>query len=399
MAGKQYRAPDWLEEEIERVLGFYYPECLDDVHGGYIAQFDEATGDLYDPDTKHLVATARFVTNFAVADRLGGPDWCRPAAERGVDFLLDVHRDADRGGFHWRLDGTDPTDSRRICYGHAFVLLALSRAAEIGIGRAQSELQDVSGLIDERFWEPEHDLCASEYDPDWTRVVPYRGQNANMHACEAMIAAFEATDDVLYLDRAMTIAESLTVELTAETDGLIWEHYTADWAHDFEYNRDDPTHTFRPWGYQPGHQIEWAKLLAVLDRYADASWLLSRAEELFDAAIEYGWDDERGGFYYSFDLDGEPLVTEKYSWEVAEAIGAAGALADRTDEIRYLDWYDRFWAYADEYMIAPVGRNWYTKVTEENEPVPTTDGVAVEPGYHPIGACFEGSRSLEKCVG
>jgi len=133
----------------------------------------------------------------------------------------------------------------------------------------------------------------------------------------------------------------------------------------------------------------------VLSRYHDASWLVPRAVELFDAAIDHGWDDDRGGFYYSFDLDRDPLVTEKYSWEVAEAIGAAAALADRTSEERYLDWYDRFWAYADEHLIASDARNWYTKVTEENEPVPTTDGVAVEPGYHPIGACFEGIRSLE----
>lgn len=394
MTGNQYRDDDWLKNEVERLLEFYYPNCLDDVHGGYIAQFDEASGECYDPDSKHLVATARFVTNFAVADQLGGPEWCRPAAERGVDFLLDVHRDSEHGGFHWLLDGTEPVDSRRVCYGHAFVLLALSRAAEIGIGRAQSDLGSVSDLIDERFWEADYGLCASEYDREWTSADSYRGQNANMHTCEAMIAAYEGTSDTRYLDRAMTIADSLTRDLTAETDGLIWEHYTADWEHDFEYNRNDPTHTFRPWGYQPGHQIEWAKLLAVLDRHADASWLVPRAEELFDAAIEYGWDDDRGGFYYSFDLDGEPLVTDKYSWEVAEAIGAAAVLADRTDRDRYLEWYDRFWDYAEEYMIAPGARNWYTKVTETNEPVPTTRDVAVEPGYHPIGACFEGIRSF-----
>jgi mannose/cellobiose epimerase-like protein (N-acyl-D-glucosamine 2-epimerase family) len=390
-----YRQQSRLEDEIERILGFYYPDCLDDTHGGYVAQFDEATGEVYDRESKHLVATARFATNFALADRLGGPEWCRPAAQRGIDFLLDTHRDADRGGFHWLLDGTDPADSRRICYGHAFVLLALARGSEAGIDRATEELEGVYDLIDERFWEPDHGLCKSAYDPDWTSAEEYRGQNANMHTCEAMIAAYEATGDEMFLARAMTIAESLTVALTDDTDGLVWEHYTAEWEHDFEYNRDDPTHTFRPWGYQPGHQIEWAKLLAVLSRYHDASWLVPRAVELFDAAIDHGWDDDRGGFYYSFDLDRDPLVTEKYSWEVAEAIGAAAALADRTSEERYLDWYDRFWAYADEHLIASDARNWYTKVTEENEPVPTTDGVAVEPGYHPIGACFEGIRSLE----
>jgi len=88
-----------------------------------------------------------------------------------------------------------------------------------------------------------------------------------MHACEAFLAAYEATDEARYLDRARHIAEAITVDLAAETDGLLWEHYTADWEHDFAYNVDEPRHQFRPPGYQPGHHAEWAKLLALLDRY------------------------------------------------------------------------------------------------------------------------------------
>jgi len=393
MSAQPYRDTDWLEGEIVRVLEFYHPECLDEDHGGYVAQFDEETGAVYDRESKHLVATARFVVNFSLAHRLGGPAWSGPAVEHGLEFLLSVQCDRERGGFHWLLDGTEPLDSTRVCYGHAFAFLALARAVEAGFDVAD-DLRTVEDLLAEYFWEPEHGLCKSEYDPGWGSAEDYRGQNANMHTCEAMIAAHEATGADRYLDRALTIAESLAVELAGETGGLIWEHYTADWEHDFEYNRDDPTHTFRPWGYQPGHQIEWAKLLAVLARHDDADWLLERAGDLFDAAIAYGWDDDRGGFYYSFDRDGDPVVTDKYSWEVAEAIGAAAALYERTDRERYREWYDRFWAYADDHMITLDSRNWYTKVTAENDPVPTTDGVAVEPGYHPIGACLEGIRSF-----
>lgn len=44
-------------------------------------------------------------------------------------------------------------------------------------------------------------------------------------------------------------------------DGLLWEHYTTNWEHDWSYNRERPTHLYRPWGYQPGHLMEWTKLL------------------------------------------------------------------------------------------------------------------------------------------
>ena len=53
----------------------------------------------------------------------------------------------------------------------------------------------------------------------------HRGQNANMHACEAAIAAFEATQDEMFLQRALTIARRVTVELRSQTQGIIWEHY------------------------------------------------------------------------------------------------------------------------------------------------------------------------------
>jgi len=389
----KYQSVQWLQEEINNILNFYYPQCIDEDAGGYIAQFDEETGEVYDRSSKHLVATSRFVVNHCVAATLNGPDWCRSAAEHGLRFLQTYQRDSARGGYHWLLEGRNPRDSKRICYGHAFAFLALSRAVEAGISDVADELKQLYQFLIDRFWEPEYGLCKSEYDPEWTEAAEYRGQNANMHMCEAMIAAYEATGEQRYLERAVTIAESLTLELAEETDGLIWEHYTSDWEHDFDYNRDNPRHTFRPWGYQPGHQIEWAKLLSVLARHTSEEWLVPRAEELFGAAVSYGWDDAAGGFYYSFDLNKEPLVKDKYSWEVAEGIGAAAVLYDLTGKTEYQRWYNEFWQYADDHLINQESRNWYTKVTETNDPVPTRSGVAVEPGYHPIGACLEGIRS------
>ncbi|WP_101297929.1 AGE family epimerase/isomerase [Halegenticoccus soli] len=418
MHSDTYRDPARLRDEIEGVLEFYYPTCIDE-RGGYVAQLDEVDGRVYDPDPKHLVATCRFVANFSVAATLGigeggeggeederrngrgvhgnedGENWCVDAAEHGLAFLEGFHRDPDSGGYHWLLDVREPVDRTLSCYGHAFVLLAVARAEAAGVPGSGGDVEAVADLVTRRFWEPQHGLCASEFGPGWEDESDYRGQNENMHACEAMLAAYETTGDEEYLDRAVTIARRLTVELAEETDGLIWEHYTDDWEHDFAYNRDEPDHQFRPWGYQPGHHAEWAKLLGGIARHRDDDWLLRRASALFDAAVDRGWDDERGGFYYTFGRDGEPLATDKYGWPVAEAIGAAAVLGERTGEDRYRDWYDRLWAYADEHLVNRPRANWYGKLTEGNDRIDTDEGPAVEPGYHPIGACLEGIRSAE----
>ncbi|MCU4753359.1 AGE family epimerase/isomerase [Halobacteria archaeon AArc-curdl1] len=391
------RHPWVLRQHVRSVLEFYYPNALDDVYGGFVAQLDEEDGHLYDGRTKHVVATARFVVTHCIGVRIEGPHWCRSAAERGLHFLLDYHWDDDANGFDWITAGTDPEDRTRYCYGHAFALLACAHAASIGIERAQKGLERTQRVIRDRFWEAEHGLPIAETSSDWSAVDPYRGLNATMHLCEASIAAYEATGESRFLEQAVALAELVRTPTNPASDhGFVWEHYTADWEPDWAYNRNDPEHTFRPWGYQPGHQLEWAKLLCLLDDHRDEAWFLERATELFDAAVEYGWDDDSGGFYYTLDRDGEPLVTDRYGWPIAEAIGAGALLATRTTSPRYWELYDECWQYARENLINHRYGNWRTGVTSEGDSIDPRPRPAVEPGYHPIGNTFEAMRKLER---
>lgn len=375
-------SPQWIRQHIRDILSYYHPDCIDRHFGGYVAQLDEQDGHVYDARTKHLVATARAVHNFSVGRLVDGPVWCRAAAEHGLTFLQSGHWDESHMGYDWILAGRDTLDATRHCYGHAFVMLAGSRAHQAGIGRGLETLERAYDVIDRQFWEPEYGLCADEAAADWSEVSDYRGLNANMHTCEALLAAYEATGESQYVDRAATIAETVTRDLAEDENGRIWEHYTDDWDIDFEYNRDDPTHQFRPWGYQPGHHVEWAKLLLILHEHAPKPWHISRAKELFDTAVGIGWDDDHGGFYYTVGRDGEPVVADKYSWAVTEGIGAAALLSKH--DAAYRDWYVRLWNYADKHFVNPRHSNWYERLTREHQRDDPNRGVEVEPGYHPI---------------
>jgi mannose/cellobiose epimerase-like protein (N-acyl-D-glucosamine 2-epimerase family) len=403
----EYRSREWLVDHMTDVVAFYYPTCLDREHGGFIAQLDAETGEVYDPDAKHIVATARFVTNFWRALHLSERGWIDNGAtilarddlleqiRRGVDILRTDFYDAEADGFHWLLRGREPVDSRRVCYAHAFVVLAFARGKQTQIPAAHDGFTIAERILRSRFYEPAVGLYRSEFDPAWADPSSYRGQNANMHACEALLAAYEATGDTSLLERAICLARRLCVDLADETDGRIWEHYTVNWEHDFEYNRQTPADQFRPWGYQPGHHTEWAKLLAILHRHREdpPDWLLPRAKALYEYAVETGWDDTHGGFYYTLDDGGDPVVDDKYGWPVAEAIGAAAALYERLNNDTYLADYDRLWRYAESTLTAPEG-NWYERVSRGGSPYPTSESPTVEPGYHPVGACFEALRSL-----
>eukprot|EP01084_Bolivina_argentea_P192577 330554_1 len=83
--------------------------------------------------------------------------------------------------------------------------------------------------------------------------------------------------------------------------GLVWEHYNEDWSPDMKFNNDSDALTiFRPWGFQPGHQVEWARLLITLAQYDKAIWFVDKAKYLFDIAVRQAWDAEHGGLAYSF---------------------------------------------------------------------------------------------------
>ena len=331
--------------------------------------------------------------------RFGNPEY-QAATRHGLRFLHDAH-EQPQGGYAWQIDWHEGRatvqDGTNHCYGLAFVLLAHAHALLAGIDEARLGLDATFALMEQRFWEPRDRLYADEATPDW-RLGGYRGQNANMHACEAMMAAYDATRDARYLERALMLAESVTQRLAALADGLVWEHYDADWSVDWDYNRHDSTNIFRPWGFQTGHLTEWAKLLMQLEAHLPAenrpAWMLSTARRFFETAMARGWDADHQGLVYGFGPDGLVCDGDKYFWVQAESFAAAALLALRTSEAEYWDWYERIWAYAWHHFVDHEHGAWYrilapdnTKLTDEKSPAGKTD-------YHTMGACYDVLRGL-----
>ena len=388
------RDPAFLRGEIARIIDFYAPIAMDRAHGGYFQAYRD-DGTIYDPHTRHLVGTCRFIYNFSTSALLTGEARHRDAAAHGLAFLTEAHRQPD-GGFAWVLHDRDVADGTRACYGHAFVLLAAAAATKAGVPGAQPLVDEVWELLESRFFEPRHGLYVDEIAAgDWSAVSPYRGQNCNMHMCEAMLAAFEATGEARFLDRAELLARRICVELSAASGGLVWEHYGTDWTPDWDYNRDDPKNLFKPYGYLPGHFVEWAKLLVILDRHRPDPWHLPAAEHLFTVAHDRAWEAAHGTLAYAFAPDGTILDRDRYYWVTSEAFAAAALLALATGKDSYWDWYDRHWAYAERHFIDHARGGWYrvldpdgNRTSDEKSPPAKTD-------YHPLGACFETLVALE----
>lgn len=391
-----FRSRATLLQHIRTTLAFYDPRCVDPSGGFY--HFFKDDGTVYDRHTRHLVSSTRFIFNYAMAYRQFGQPAYLEHVRHGLAFLRNAHRDPDSGAYAWQLRWQDRQktvlDGTNHCYGLAFVLLAYAHALMAGVPEARAYLSETFELMERHFWEPEHGLYADEASADWSILYPYRGQNANMHSCEALLAAFEASGEVRYLHRAETLARNITLRQSALAGGMIWEHYHADWSVDWDYHKDDKSNIFRPWGYQPGHLTEWAKLLLIMARHAaqlaqPAGWLAPRAVALFDAALAKAWDAQHGGIHYGFGPQGDICDADKYFWVQAESFAAAALLADHTGEPAYWDWYERIWAYSWAHFVDHEHGAWYRILGPDNRKLSDQKSPAGKTDYHTMGACYE----------
>src|SRR5688500_9815311 len=407
-----FRRTETLRAHIRQTTAAYPPRCFDPA-GGFFHYFKD-DGTVYDASHRHLVSSTRFVFNYAMAAGEFADDPALrneylQAARHGLAYLREKHYDPVSGGYVWTIRDGVPEDTSQQCYGAAFVLLAYSTGLKAGIQQARAWMGEVWDLLEERYWEPQHGLYRDEATRDWA-FSDYRGQNANMHMCEAMLAAYEASAERRYLDRALLLAEHMTRRQADLADGLVWEHYDRDWNVDWDFHRDDPRHLFKPWGYQPGHQTEWAKLLLILDGHLRAAsepqdWLVSKACALFDAALAKSWDDEFGGMVYGFAperlrapgvegrtlADGETFVCDedKYFWVQAESIATAARLATATGDDKYWQWYARLWEYAWKCMIDHRYGAWYRILDRQNRKYGDEKSPAGKTDYHTMGACHD----------
>jgi len=358
----------WLEEQRAGLLDFYQPQVR--IPGGGFAYLDHK-GSPVPGQGAQLYLGARMIHCFSIAHLLGRPG-AAEVVEHGLDFYLDGGgRDHEFGGFYATVGGDAPSDRKEL-YGQAHVLLAASSALTAGFARARALLDHVLEVIDTHFWREDDGACLEAYDREFTTSDPYRGQNANMHLTEAYMAAYEATGDRLLLDRAARIARRIAGPAADPADGSwrLVEHFDEGWTPLPDFNRDDPHHPFRPFGSQPGHWLEWAKLLMQMKGLGvEGDWMDTAAVRLFDGAFTDAW---LPGFAYTVDWDGTPVVRERYFWEPPEGIGAAHYLHLATGDPRYLERYRELWQYCDERFIDHVDGSWFPELDDNGEPVTHT---------------------------
>ncbi|WP_312515430.1 AGE family epimerase/isomerase [Massilia sp.] len=397
---------DVLTRHIADTMAFYYPRCVD-ASGGFHQCF-RIDGSVHDAATRNLASSARCVSMFANAYRhFDNPDY-QGMVRHGIDFLRRVHRDPESKGYIWQLAWQDGEarvlDADNHCHGLAAVLLAYAHALMAGVHEARAWIHETHELMERHFWEPQHGLYADRASADWSVLAPYRGQKANMHVCEALLAAWRATGHVAFLQRAETVARNITRRQADRAGGMIWEHYHQDWTPDWDFNLGNKADGLLPWGYQPGHFSAWSRLLLQLEAHwslleRDPDWLLPTAQALYASALGHALDRSEGGLHGGFAPGGAVCDANKYAWVQAETLAAAALLGARSGQQHYWSDYERLWAYCWEHFVDHQHGAWYRVLRADNGRHPDETSRAGKADDHIMGACYDIIPALDKYHG
>ena len=356
----------WLLAEANKLFDFFQNRAFNP-KGGF---FDlDAAGQPLSPENpvRGIHSTARMVHCFAIGSLLGRPG-SDAIVDHGIQYLWNNHRDAQRGGYFWAVDDNGPSDNgRKQAYGHAFALLAASSAKLTGHPLADKLLADVTEVIETKFWEARHGAIAEEFNADWTPISPYHGQNSNMHMTEALMAAFEATGERGYLDKADSIADLIIRRRAGENGFRVAEHFDADWTLDKGYLGDQ---MFRPPGTTPGHWLEWSRLILQLWVLGGKrhDWMPGAAEQLFAQAIALGWDKAQGGFFYNLDWNDQPDMRYKLWWPASEGAAAAAFLIEHRPSAFHETWYRNIWDVVARHFLDETHGGWHEQLSEDMLP-------------------------------
>ena len=297
------RVRSWLETQA---LPLWMEAAVDRCAGGYAEALDFSARAI--AGRRRMRTMARLLYAFARGAAQGFADKRAPAISLGLDFIATRGLAPDGG---WvRSFGADGRvlDRTADAYDHACVLLALAEAHMLGLaGAGGLARRTFAYMVDRR--------------PDWigaaSPLVASRSADSLMHVFEALLAWHRASGDADVLDRARSIASLVATRLYDAENWCIAERFAGDWR-----RIDGPAGV----AVDPGHQFEWASLLAEFADRDRAPAYRDIAARLYLAAAGQGVDRRTGLAFAVVDAAGRPVDRATRSWRQCEAVRAAAVL-------------------------------------------------------------------------
>ena len=340
----QQVALEWNTLLKERMLPYWHDTTVNS-RGGYQvydpgsrswqaqirSMIDRKSNRAQNESMRGVVSQARLLWVFSHAHLLGYStpqhDYLKAAAH-GYSYLIETMLDRQHGGFYWKTDvHRGLIEPHKILYGQSMVIYALveyHRASSLSDPLEHAcSLYD---LVQEKFHDKIHggwiEHCERNFTPlantgdrlpGMPDVVGFKSGDAHLHWMEALTELYSEVKDPSVRDSLIEAIELLCTIFYPPNVGESCEYRLSDW-------RAIPNDEFS--GISHGHMIEFGWLMLHAQQTLGLALKWDHFETLLRHSLRYGFDHERGGFYFRGKPNEPACDTTKFWWVQAEGLSA-----------------------------------------------------------------------------
>ena len=380
-------AQKWVREELERCTAFWLEHGMDKENGGVYTCLDRK-GEVFSTD-KSVWMQGRCGWVFAWLCNLYGarPEWLE-ASKSCLDFMerYCINPEAEGRMYFTVTAEGQPLRQRRYYFSEAFYAMA---NAEYYAATGDKECLRRARRAYELYWN----LSQGMADPTGMgpKTIPetrtgrsfgipmiYLNVTAVLRRCDPENAA-------LYDERAAACVEDIFRYHVKPELKCVLENVGPNGEARLHYTEGRVVN--------PGHDIEGVWFLLDYAKRRGKPELVSQAAQIFDWAIEAGWDEEYGGLLYFVDALGRPPEAYEHDmklwWPHDEILISSLMLYRDTGDEKYLDWFFKTLDYCKTYFSDPEYGEWYGYLRRDGKPT--------EPACK--GSTFKGPFHLPRMLG
>ena len=378
---KLSEAREWIRGQLDTCANFWLENGMDKVNGGVYTCLDRK-GDVFSTD-KSVWMQGRCGWIYSWLCHLYGarPEWLA-ASKSCLDFMEKYCINPQAEGrmyFTVTAEGL-PLRQRRYCFSEAFY--AMANAEYYGITGDRDCLERARRAYD-LYWNLNHGM------PDPTGLGPKTiAETRTGRAFGIPMIYLNVTSVMqrvdperaeLYAERADACVEDIFRYHVHPELKCVLENVAEDGQARLNYTEGRVVN--------PGHDIEGVWFLLEYARRTGKTEYVAKAAQIFDWAIEAGWDKEYGGLLYFVDALGRPPEAYEHDmklwWPHNEILISSIMLFRDTGDEKYLDWFYKTLDYCKTYFADSEYGEWYGYLRRDGKPTePACKGSTFKGPFH-----------------
>ena len=343
---KDRMLPYWHNTTVNSRGGYRVYDSGDRSWRAQIRSLIKSKDQTQNESMRGVISQSRLLWVFSHAHLLGYStpkhDYLKRAAH-GYSYLIETMLDREYGGFYWKTDvDRGVIEPHKILYGQTMAMYGLveyHRAS--GLSEPLEYACSIYETIQQKFHDKTHKgwiehcerdftplTCTGERLPGMPDIVGFKSGDAHLHLMEALTELYAEVKDASMRDSLVEAIDLLCTKFYPPNVSESCEYRLSDWTPVADDDLSSVSH---------GHMIEFAWLLLHAQQTLGMPRDWDHFESLLRHSLRYGFDHDRGGFYFRGKPNELACDTTKFWWVQAEGLSALTDAVAHFDSNEYSD--------------------------------------------------------------